>query len=148
MSNEKAGDREDRERIRIRALQAIFYRKLRGSGDLITEILSESDARSSAGFRGDVLDMLSVVDEPEIGPAVLKAYGGLSGELKAKAVNFLTHRAEWTKALLDQIARKQTPVVGVERDSASQAAAKPRSAGHRRVEGHMGNNSRSTRPET
>jgi putative membrane-bound dehydrogenase-like protein len=108
--NEKADGREDREQVRIRALQAIFYRKLKGlEGSLITEILSESDARSSAAFRSEVLDMLSVVDEPEIGPAVLKAYGGLSAELKAKAVNLLTHRAEWTRALLDEIARKQLP---------------------------------------
>ena len=146
--NEKAGDREERERIRIRALQAIFYRKLKGlEGSLITEILSESDARSSAGFRGEVLDMLSVVDEPEIGPAVLKAYGGLSDELKAKAVNLLTHRGV-DEGFARSDCTQAAPVVGVERDSASQAAAKPRSAGHRRGEGHMGNNSRSTRPET
>ncbi len=101
---------QHREQIRIRALQAVFYRKLKGlEGGLITEILSENDARSSAAFRSEVLDMLSVVDEPEIGPAVLKAYGGLSAEMKAKAVNLLTHRAEWTRPLLEQIARKQIP---------------------------------------
>ena len=44
--------------------------------------------------------MLSVVDDPEVAPAVLKAYAALPAELKAKAVNLLTHRPAWTKALL------------------------------------------------
>ena len=53
--------------------------------------------------------MLSVVDDPDVGPAVLKAYSSLPAELKAKAVNLLTHRTAWTKTLLDAIAAKQLP---------------------------------------
>jgi putative heme-binding domain-containing protein len=91
-------------------LQAILYRKVQGaSGALIAGILSENDSRSSAAFRSEVLEMLSVVDDPDVAPAVLKAYSVLPAELQAKAVNLLTHRTAWTKPLLDAIAAKQLP---------------------------------------
>ncbi len=49
------------------------------------------------------------MDDPDVAAAVLSAYPRLSAELKAKAVNLLTHRTSWTKSLLDSIAAKQLP---------------------------------------
>ncbi len=108
--DDDADERKKVEELRIRALQAILYRKVQGAaGTLIAGILSENDSRSSPAFRSEVLEMLSVVDDPDVGPAVLKAYSVLPAELQAKAVNLLTHRTAWTKPLLDAIAAKQLP---------------------------------------
>ncbi len=103
-------DREQDEELRIRAIQAILYRQVQGSvRTLIAGILAENESKSSAEFRGKVIEALSKVDDPDVAPAVLTAYPALPPELKARAVNLLTHRQEWTKALLDAIASKQLP---------------------------------------
>ena len=105
-----ASSREDREDLRIRALEAILYRRIQGTArTLIAGILEEDESKSSAAFRGRALEALSKVDDPEVAPAVLKAYPGMPEELKARAINLLTHRTTWTQALLDAIASKQIP---------------------------------------
>jgi putative heme-binding domain-containing protein len=105
-----SGGRAKREELRIRAVQAVLYRKVQGTtSTLIAGILAEDDSRSSGAFRSKVLDAVSSTDDLEVAPAVLKAYSNLPPELQAKAVNLLTHRAEWTKSLLDAIAGNQLP---------------------------------------
>jgi putative membrane-bound dehydrogenase-like protein len=104
------GERAAREEMRIRAVQAILYRKVQGTlRTLIAGILAENDSQSSAGFRSKVLDALGSTVDPDVAPAVLKAYSNLPPELKAKAVNLLTHRAEWTKSLLGAITDQHLP---------------------------------------
>ena len=78
-------------------------------GTVVAGILAENDSASSPAFRGKVLEALSEVDDPDVALAVLKVYPRLSGDLKPKAVNLLTHRASWTKSLLDAIENKQLP---------------------------------------
>jgi putative heme-binding domain-containing protein len=108
--DDERGSREEREEIRIRALQAILYRQVQGTArTLIAGILAENDAQSSTEFRGKVIEALTKVDDPDVAPAVLAAYPALPPELKARGVNLLTHRPEWTKALLDAIASKRLP---------------------------------------
>jgi putative membrane-bound dehydrogenase-like protein len=105
-----SGERAKREDLRLRALQAILYRKVQGTPRmLIAGILAEDQSRSSSAFRGKVLDALSSFDDPEVANAVLKAYAGLPGELKPRAVELLTQRPAWTKALLEAVAGKQIP---------------------------------------
>ena len=102
--------RAEKEELRIRALQAILYRQVQGTvRTIVAGILAEHASHSSPEFRERVLEVLSKVDDPDVAAAVLSAYPGLSVELKAKAVNLLTHRASWTKSLLDAIASKQLP---------------------------------------
>jgi putative membrane-bound dehydrogenase-like protein len=104
------GGRKAREELRIRALQAILYRQVQGTArTLIAGILAEDDSLSSTEFRGKVIEALSKADDPDVAAAVLKAYPALPLELKSRAVNLLTHRPAWTKALLDAIASKQLP---------------------------------------
>ena len=103
-------DREHHEELRLRAIQAILYRQVQGSvRTLIAGVLAEDDKSSSAEFRGKVIEALTKVDDPDVAPAVLNAYSILPAELKARAVNLLTHRPAWTRALLDAIAKKQLP---------------------------------------
>ncbi len=102
--------RAETEELRIRALQAILYRQIQGTvRTIVAGILAEDASRSSPEFRERVLEVLSKVDDPEVARAVLSAYPSLSVELKAKAVNLLTHRSSWTKSLLDAIVGKQLP---------------------------------------
>ncbi len=102
--------REEKEELRIRALQAILYRKVQGTlQTIVADILAEDASHSSPEFRERVLEVLSNVDDPDVAAAVLSAYPGLSNELKAKAVNLLTHRSSWTKSLLNAIESKQLP---------------------------------------
>jgi putative membrane-bound dehydrogenase-like protein len=109
-SNAPEDDREQDEELRIRAIQAILYRQVQGSvRTLIAGILAENDAQSSTEFRGKVIDSLTKVDDPDVAHAVLTAYSAFSPELKARAVNLLTHRSEWTNPLLDAIASNRLP---------------------------------------
>ncbi len=109
-SDDRLGDRAIREDLRLRAVQAILYRKIQGMPrSLIGAILAEDDSQSSAAFRSNVLDSLSGVDDPDVAFAVLRAYANLPAELKPKAVNLLTHRGEWTKSLLETIADGRLP---------------------------------------
>ncbi len=108
--DDRAGGRAEREELRIRALQAILYRKVQGTTrTLIAGILAENDRSSSVAFRNKVLDSLSSVDDPELAPAVLEAYASLPPEMKSRAVELLTQRPAWTKALLDAVAAKRLP---------------------------------------
>ena len=105
-----SGSREKREELRIRAVQAILYRKLQGtSGTLIAAILAEDESHSSTAFRGKVLDALASAVDPEVAPAVLKAYPVMPQELKSRAVELLTERPAWTLAFLGAVAAKQIP---------------------------------------
>ena len=107
----KDKDVEDRvhwEEMRIRAVNAILYRRIQGSiRSLVASILVEDDAMSSVDFRGDVLDSLDSLDDPEVPPVVLKAYAQLPGSMKPRAIELLTRRPAWTRAMLAAIAEKQ-----------------------------------------
>ncbi|MGP0065226.1 MAG: PVC-type heme-binding CxxCH protein [Isosphaeraceae bacterium] len=109
----KDKDVEDRgqwEGMRIKAVNAILYRRIQGSiRSLVASILAEDDAMSSLDFRGDVLDALESLDDPEVAPTVLKAYGKLPASLKPRAIELLTERPAWTRALLAAVADKQVP---------------------------------------
>jgi putative membrane-bound dehydrogenase-like protein len=103
-------DRNHREEMRLRAVDAILYRRIQGSlRPLIGSILAEDDASSSVEFRGYVLDSLNSLDDPEVAPVVLKAYGNLPASLKPRAIELFTERPAWTRALLAAVADKQIP---------------------------------------
>ena len=85
-------------------MNAILYRKIQGSiHPLVGSILSENDRSSSIAFRGKVLDSLGSLDDPALAPIVLKAYPAMSSELKPRAIELLTERPSWFKALLTAI---------------------------------------------
>ena len=106
----REGERAEHEERRIRAVQAVLYRRVQGIvPTLVAAILAENDSSSSVAFRAKVLDSLSSVDDPELAPAVLENYAGLPAEMKSRAVELLTQRPAWTKALLHAVAAKQIP---------------------------------------
>jgi putative membrane-bound dehydrogenase-like protein len=100
----------DWEEIRIRAVNAVLYRRIKGSFRVLVEsILAENDRSSSIRFRADVLDSLSSLDDPELAPIVLDSYPRLPTELKPRVIELLTQRPAWIKALLTAIDEKRVP---------------------------------------
>ncbi len=102
--------RGDWEQLRMSAVEAILYRRIQGSTRLlVASLLAETDAESSLAFRGKVLDALDDLDEPEVAAVVLKAYDNLPPPLKPRAVELLTRRPGWTRALLTAVTEKRIP---------------------------------------
>jgi putative heme-binding domain-containing protein len=116
----EAGEKDDRssrsarEAQRLRAFRALVYREPPAQiRSLVGRILSEADAASSVDFRGNVLDSLGRTDNPELAPVIIKAFAGLPAPLKPRAVELLTERPAWTKALLDAVAAGQIPAAAL-----------------------------------
>jgi putative heme-binding domain-containing protein len=104
------GSRDAREALRLRAFRALLYREPPAPvRSLVGRIISEDDSASSVDFRGNVLDSLGRTDDPELAPVIIKEFAGLPAALKPRAIEFLTERPAWTKALLDAVAARQIP---------------------------------------
>jgi putative heme-binding domain-containing protein len=76
---------------------------------LVETLLSKDSDPGSAEFRGKVLEALGELDDPAVGTIVLKAFPRLPASLQAGAVELLTERPAWTKALLAAVAEKRIP---------------------------------------
>jgi putative heme-binding domain-containing protein len=68
-----------------------------------------SDAKQPLALRSSVLASLGRIDQADVAKVVLAAYGQLEAELKPKAIELLTQRAAWSKALLEAISREELP---------------------------------------
>jgi len=127
------------EELRIRAVYAVLHRKVQGSiHPLVSGILAENDGSSSIAFLGKVLDALSGLDDPELAPIVLKAFPAMSSELKPRAIELLSQRPSWSKALLAAIDDKRIPatVLNVNQLRRLQSSKDPEIS--RRVKTHWG----------
>ncbi len=76
---------------------------------LIEGLLTGDHARGSNEFRGKIVDALGELDDPAVGTIVLKAFPRLPAQLKPRAVELLTERPAWTKAMLAAVAEKKIP---------------------------------------
>src|SRR5205823_12772116 len=89
---------------RVRAFEALLYREPPSSiRPLVAKLLAEADSADSTAFRGKVLDSLDSIDDPELAPIVLEAFASLPAQSKPRAIELLTRRPVWAKALLDAI---------------------------------------------
>ena len=73
------------------------------------EKLLETSGKDAAAAQGVALSALSRSDAPQVADIVLAAYPTLSGESQPRAIELLTQRAAWSKALVAQIAAKKIP---------------------------------------
>ncbi len=62
--------------------------------------------RTSAEFRGKVLAALDDLDSPKVPEVVLRHFPAMEPEIKPKAIELLTQRAPWSKALVAAIEAK------------------------------------------
>ena len=96
--------------LRLSALEALLALDPPASNlPLVERFLTQDDADNSASFRGKVLEVLDSRDDPELASIVLKAYPKLAAQLKPRAIELLTERPAWSKALLTAIEAKHVP---------------------------------------
>jgi putative membrane-bound dehydrogenase-like protein len=103
------GRRELPDAERLRVLDALIF-----AGDAATvldDVRSElaGAGRMRAEFLGRLIAALGRLDDPKVADLVLADYPALAPELKPRAVELLTQRPAWSKALLEAVARKQVP---------------------------------------
>ena len=106
--------RNEIEEMRIRAIDALLnVEPTDTTRRLVEKILGEPSASSSTAFRARLLDALENRDDPGLAPIVLRAYRNLAVELKPHAVELLTERSAWTRALLAAVEAKQIPTTAL-----------------------------------
>ncbi|MDB5387364.1 MAG: Dehydrogenase, partial [Planctomycetaceae bacterium] len=93
---------------RIQALEALVAAKDPGLIDTASIILSNKNT-GSIDFRGQVLAALGRMSEPSVATLVLRLYSQLEPELQPRAIELLTQRVDWSKALLAAIGAKTIP---------------------------------------
>jgi putative heme-binding domain-containing protein len=90
---------------RLLAVNALINGRYANLLDSIGAILVETSRTSPEG-RGQVLAALGRLDDPKVADLVLDTYATMEAELKPKAVELLTQRPAWSKALLKAIETK------------------------------------------
>jgi putative heme-binding domain-containing protein len=102
------GSRNMREEMRIKSVEAFLCLERTASiRPFVAKVLAEGDSSSSIAFRGMVLDALDRLDDPELARIVLAALSTLPAQLKPRAIELLTHRPAWARALLDAVAERR-----------------------------------------
>ena len=99
---------EEPDEYRLQAVAALV-----AAGDdqllpIISKVLSARD-QHSLELRRRTLDALGRCDDPRVADAVLAAYPRLEPELQPPAIELLTGRPVWSKALLAAIGAKRLP---------------------------------------
>jgi putative membrane-bound dehydrogenase-like protein len=100
--------REGSDQERIAALEALIAGEDGGVQELVGTVFGEPKAYP-AGFRAKVATTLGRVDAPWVGSLLLERYGAMEDSVQRAAVEVLTQRPAWSKALLRQIGDKKIP---------------------------------------
>jgi len=102
-----ASNEEDEAR-RAKALAALIAAGDESITKTVAAVLVDAE-KNSAAFRASVLAALSRSDREQVAEIVLAAYPKLETDLKPKAIELLTQRPGWAKALLGAIGRGELP---------------------------------------
>jgi putative heme-binding domain-containing protein len=93
---------------RLLALNTILAAKDESVLDHVAAILVDP-RKSPIDFRGKMLASLDRLDSPKVAEIVLRNYAAMEPELKPRAVELLTQRPAWSKALLLAVEGKSVP---------------------------------------
>ena len=93
---------------RLRGLEALTAARDPSLLDAVARTLPDP-AAAPLGLRGRMLAALGRLDDPKVASTVLAAYPRLEPELKPRAVELLSDRPSWARALLAAIADKTVP---------------------------------------
>ena len=96
------------EAVRLRALEALVAVRDAGVLNSAGALLAEGKTLSMP-FRGQVLAALGKLDDDRVAGVVLDRYARMEADLKPRAVELLTQRSRWGKALLTAVADKKVP---------------------------------------
>ncbi len=87
--------------------------------DVLVEVDEESildpveavliEGKTTAGFRGKVIAALDRIDSPRVADILLRNFAAMEPELKPRAIELLTQRPIWSKALLRAVEAKAVP---------------------------------------
>jgi putative heme-binding domain-containing protein len=101
-------DRSQPENVRLRALEALAAVRDESVLPGAAKLLSQRKELSAA-YRGQVLAILGRLQDARVASIVLDEYAKMEPELAPRAVELLTQRASWSKALMKDIAEKKLP---------------------------------------
>lgn len=99
---------EQPEQRRLQALSALLAANEGSTLETVESLLAPSK-QNSVSLRTGVLAALGKVESAEVGGIVLKHYRSFEPELQPKAIELLTQRPAWAKALLDAVGRQEVP---------------------------------------
>ena len=97
---------------RLAALTALISGEDASTVELAAKILANRP-RTPLTFRSDVLGLLGRSDDPGLAKVVLASYETMEPELQPRAIELLTQRTVWSRALLAAIADKQVPAAAL-----------------------------------
>ncbi len=100
--------------VRLRAFNVLI--DLLEPGKLLPDVQHIFDQPSRSGateFRGAILASLGRLDDPKIAPLVLRAYPKLDPSLQPRAVELLTQRTSWSRALMEAVGKGVVPASAV-----------------------------------
>jgi putative heme-binding domain-containing protein len=92
---------------RLRALEALIAAKDTSCLRLVRRGLS--DGKRTSRFRAGVLAAVARLDDFQVADIVLAEYPQMEPDLRPRAIELLTQRAGWGKALLRAVAEKKVP---------------------------------------
>lgn len=102
---------------RIQALDALITAGDKSIGPVVTVALSQEPGEAASAdnlkWRAAVLSALGRSDSPQVAEIVLAAYSKLDSELQPKAIELLTQRVVWSKALLKAIGENKIPTTAL-----------------------------------
>ena len=93
---------------RLSALSALVFAKDRTVLDQVVTILAESKSALTS-FRGEVLAALGRLDDDRVAQVILDRYPTLEPTLRPRAVELLTQRPGWRRALVDAVQKGRVP---------------------------------------
>ncbi|WP_164102363.1 PVC-type heme-binding CxxCH protein [Candidatus Laterigemmans baculatus] len=98
--------------VRLEALEALVAA---GHGSVLEEVdaILSRPRQSSPEFRGAALAALGRLALPQVAEVVLRNYSLQEPAVQPKAIELLTQRASWSKALLERIGRDEIPATAL-----------------------------------
>jgi len=93
---------------RLRALASLIVARDDSIGDEAARLLGDPKG-GSVEFRGRILAALGRLDDPKVGTSVIAAFPRMEPGLQPKAIELLTQRPSWSRALVAAIAAKSIP---------------------------------------
>ncbi len=97
-----------RREMRLAALNALVAARDESVLELVATILGQGKTDPPA-FAGQIVSALAPLDDPRVADIVLRACPGMDPAALPKAIELLTQRAVWAKALLAAIGEKKVP---------------------------------------
>ncbi|WZO98192.1 c-type cytochrome [Isosphaeraceae bacterium EP7] len=105
---------------RLDALNSLVGANPRGAVEACGILL---DSKASAELRGQALSSMGGLDDPAVAVLVLARFNALEPQLKPRAVELLTQRPSWSKALLEAVAAESIPAGALDANQIRKLAA-------------------------